>query len=106
MGNPRHFRSESFHMVLLLLKQALRDQQRKIDILHTSFLEPAVQFCLDILPDRVTRRFDDHAALNLCVTGQFRLFDNICIPLGKINFHRSDLFHKLFILSHDAFSLL
>src|SRR5699024_464827 len=39
MGDPCDLRSESLDMVLLFLQQALRDQDRKIDILHSCLLE-------------------------------------------------------------------
>ena len=47
-------------------------------------LEAIVELPLDVLPDRVAVRPDDHAALDRRVVGQLRLADDIQIPAGEI----------------------
>ena len=51
--HPRHFRRKALDMILLLLEQALRDQHRKIHILHTCIFKTLIQVRLDILPQRI-----------------------------------------------------
>ena len=43
-------------MIFLFLKQALRDQYRKIYIFYTCILESFIQVCLDIFPKRIAVR--------------------------------------------------
>ena len=105
MCHPGNLRREALDMILLLLEQALRNQARQVDILHSGLLEPAVQLILDVLPDRVSRRLDHHESLQLCVPGQICLLDYVRIPLGKVFLHRSDLFDKLLLIRHAALSL-
>lgn len=105
VGHPGHLGGESLHVVLLLLQQALRDKQGHVHVLHARGLEPAVQLILDVLPDRVARGFDHHAALHAGVVAQLGLFHHIRIPLGEIHVHGCDGFHHFLVVCHD-FNLL
>ena len=105
MRHPGNLRRKSLDMILFLLQQALRNQARQVYILNTGLLEPSVQLLLDILPDRVTGRLDHHESLELRISRQLCLFDNVRVPLGEVLLHRSDLLDKLFFLCHAVFSL-
>ena len=93
MCYPRYFRCKSFYVIFFFLQKRFRNKHRHVHILYTCFFESAVQFMLDIFPDRITCRFDCHASFYTCVAAQFRFFDNVCIPLCKIVFHGSDRFN-------------
>ena len=93
MCYPRYFRCKSFYVIFFFLQKRFRNKHRHVHILHTCFFESAVQFMLDIFPNRITCRFDCHASFYTCVAAQFRFFDNVCIPLCKIVFHGSDRFN-------------
>ena len=100
VGYPRNLRRKAFHMILLLLEQALRDEHGQIHILHACLLEPPVQLLLDIFPDRITGRFNDHAAFYACVINQFRFLHHVRIPLGEIRIHGGDALHQLLVFCH------
>ena len=100
MSNPCYFWCKSFHMILFLLKQTLRDQHWQIYILYPCLFESPVQFMLNIFPDCITSRLDNHTSLYTCIISQFSFFYNVCIPLCKILFHRSNGFHKFLFLCH------
>ena len=85
--HPCRLGREPLYMILFLLQQALRNEQRQVDILHAALLESRVQKPLDILPDRVSAGLKDHAALDRGIIHQFRLFDHIRVPLREILFH-------------------
>ena len=51
-----------FDMLGLFFQKAHRNEQRKISILDPGRLEHRVELALDVLPDRVAPRLDDHAA--------------------------------------------
>ena len=91
-------------MVLLLVEKALRDEHRHVDVLVSGLLEVAVEKALDVFPDRVAVRADDHTALDARIADQFGFFTDVRIPLGKIDIHGSDIFHHLFLLRHEKIS--
>lgn len=105
LRHPRHFRREAFHMLRLLQQQRFRNQHREIHILMTRFLEALVHFRLNALPNRVAVGTHDHAAANGRVVAQFRLEDNVGVPLGEILVAGGDVGDKfLFLfLGHDFF---
>ena len=80
-------------MIFFFLQKALRNEERHIYILNSGFLKAAVQLMLDVLPDCITSRFDDHAALYACVVTQLCFFYHIRIPLGEILVHGCDGFY-------------
>ena len=93
-------------MVLLLLKQGLRDEYGQVDILMAQLFELAVQNALDVLPDGVAVGPVDEHALDRGVVDELRLFAHVSVPLGKINLHIGDLADLLaFVLCH-SFSIL
>ena len=90
MSHPCNLRSKTFYMILLFIKKRLRDKDRHVNVLYTSLFKSAVKLMLDILPDRITCRFDRHTALNTCIATKLSLLNNVCIPLSKILIHRCD----------------
>ena len=84
-GDHRQFRREAFDVLGFLLQEALRDQQREIDVLVVGGLEALVEFALQHFPDGVAVGLDDHAALD--DFGGFRhvaLQYDVLIPGGKV----------------------
>ena len=88
MSHPCNLRGKTFYMIFLFIKKRLRDKDRHINILYTGLFKSAVKLMLDILPDRITCRFDRHTALNTCIATELSLLNNVCIPLSKILIHR------------------
>ena len=80
-------------MVFLLLEKAFRDKHRHVYILHANRFKSAVQFLLDVLPDRVAGRFDHHTALYAGIVDEFRFLHHIGIPLGEVHIHGCDCFY-------------
>lgn len=93
MCHPCYLRCESLNMILFLLEQALRDEQRHIYVLYTGLFKTAVKLLVDVLPDCVTCRFDDHAAFDRRIVNQLCFLNNIGVPLCKIFLHRGDLLY-------------
>ena len=88
MSYPCNLRGKTFYMIFLFIKKRLRDKDRHVNVLYTGFFKSAVKLMLDILPDRITCRFDRHTALNTCIATKLSLLNNVCIPLSKILIHR------------------
>ena len=55
---------------------------------------------LDIFPDRISRRLDHHTSFYTCVIDQLCFLHNVCVPLCKIIFHRSDCFYEFLVFRH------
>ena len=53
LRHPGDFRREALDVVLLGLERALRDEERKVAVLHFQrfFFNPAIESLLDLLPD-------------------------------------------------------
>ena len=90
MSNPCNLRSKTFYMILFFIKKRLRDKDRHVNILYAGFFKSAVKLMLDILPDRITCRFDRHTSFYTGVATKLSLLNNVCIPLSKILIHRRD----------------
>ena len=56
VGHPCNLRRKTFNMILLFLKQTLRDQYRKIYIFHSCIFKSFVQIRLNILPQSISVR--------------------------------------------------
>ncbi|MPM98446.1 hypothetical protein SDC9_145632 [bioreactor metagenome] len=52
---------------------------------------------LNVFPDGVAIRADDHKALNWGVIAQLCFRDNVCIPLWKIDFHWCNFFNLIIL---------
>ena len=100
VGHPRDLGRKALDVVLLLLQQALRDEDRHGDVLMPGRLEHAVQHMLDVLPQRLRVRPHDHAALDRGIVDHLGLFDDVRIPLRKVHIHGRDLADQLFLICH------
>ena len=102
MRDKRDLGREAFHVLRLLHEVAQGDEHREIGILVPCRFETAVEFLLDVLPDLVAVRADDHRALDGAVVHQLRLQDDVGVPLRKIFGHVRDLFYEFVVLLHIA----
>ena len=93
VGYPCNLRCKSLHVILFFFEQTLRNKKRHVYILHAGLFESAVKLFLDILPDRIACRTDDHTSLYRGIIDQLRLFYHVRVPLCEINIHRCDRFY-------------
>lgn len=56
---------------------------------------------LNVFPDRVAVRLDDHAAFYAGVIHQLGFFNNIGVPFGKVNVHGSDVVDHLLLIRQE-----
>ena len=103
-GDPGALGREAFDVVLLFVEEALRNEHRHVDVLVSGLLEITVKNALDVFPDGIAVRTDDHTALDARVADEFCFLADVGIPFGKIDIHGSDVFHHLFLLRHEKFS--
>ena len=68
----------------LALEIAERDEQREIDVVMASSLDPVVEQALHPLPDTVTPRLDHHAAAHARFFGHVGCGDHVLVPGGEI----------------------
>ena len=69
MSHPCNLRGKTFYMIFLFIKKRLRDKDRHINILYTGLFKTTVKLFLNVLPDRITCRFDDHASSDAGIIG-------------------------------------
>ena len=84
MRHHRAFLGKAFDMGGFFFKIADRDEQRKIGVLVAGGLELRIKLVLDVFPETVAPRLDDHAAAHV---GGFRHVGgahDLLIPFGKI----------------------
>ena len=98
---PGHFRRKALYVVFFLLQEGFRDEQRHVNVLVTRRLKAIVQFMLNVFPDRVAVRLDDHAAFYAGVIHQLGFFNNIGVPFGKVNVHGSDVVDHLLLIRQE-----
>ena len=84
VGDDGAFRGEALRVFCFLLKIAQWDQQREVGVHMACLLKFHIKLALDVLPEAVTPRFDDHAAAHLGVLRHVGGADHLLIPLGKI----------------------
>ena len=100
VGDPRYFGSKTFYMVLFLLEQAFRDEQRHCHVLVTGLFKFRIQDALDVFPDCIAVWTDDHTAFDRRIVAQLCFFDDVGIPFCKVDVHRGDVIDHLFIVCH------
>ena len=93
MRHPRHLRRKAFHMIFFFIQKTFRNKQRHIHVLYSGFFKTTVQFVLDIFPQRVSCRLDNHTAFHRRIIDQFCFFYYIGIPLREILLHTCNGFH-------------
>ena len=84
LRDPRDLRREAFDVLRLLAQQALGNEEREVRVDVPGRLEAPVERLLHQLPDRVSVRTDDHAALDRRIVGQLGAADDIDVPAGEI----------------------
>ena len=84
--DDRALLGEALDVLGLLLQEAHRDEQREVRVLVAGGLEHRVEPPLDVLPDGVAPRLDDHAAADVGVLGQVGGLDHLLVPLGVVFF--------------------
>ena len=99
MRHPCYLRRKSFHMILLFLQKAFRNQQGHINIFNALFFEFLVQNILNIFPDGIPVGAVNKHALDGRIVDQLCLGAHIGKPLGEIDLHIGDLLH-LFLFCH------
>ena len=75
---------KAFDVMLFLVYETARNQQRERYVLMARGLEAAVERLLDIFPESLAVRANDHAAADGRVIGELRLEDQLVVPLGEI----------------------
>jgi hypothetical protein len=73
-------RGETLHVLGLFAQVAFRDQEGEIGIDMAGGLEAAVQRLLDVFPQGIAVRPDDHASFDRRVIGQLGLQDDVGVP--------------------------
>ena len=63
-SNPSTFRSKALNVVFFLLQKAFRNKHWHIYIFVTCFLKTSVEVSLNIFPDSITVRADNHTTLD------------------------------------------
>jgi len=84
MCHDRAFLGEALDVLGLLLEEAQGDEEREVGVDVAGVLEHAVERVLDVLPEGVAPRLDDHAAANRAGLGQLRRANDLLIPLRII----------------------
>jgi hypothetical protein len=84
VGHHRALLGEALDVLGLLLKEGLGDEQREVGVAVPRRLEHRVHVALDVLPQGVAPRFDDHAAADRRILGQVGGADDLLIPLGVV----------------------
>ena len=84
---PRNFRRKAFNVVFFFLQKALGDKHRHADILVTQCLETSVKVFLNVLPDSVAIRSDDHTALYAGVLDKLCFLADVGVPFCKVFVH-------------------
>ena len=100
-GDPGDFRGKTFDMVLLFLEQALGDEHGHADIDMAGLLELVVKDALDVLPDGISVRPDDHAALYAGVADKLRLKADVGVPLGEVLIHGRNVVDHFLLFCHS-----
>ena len=103
VGHPRHFRRKALDVIFLFIEQAFGDEHRHADVLVSRRLEHPVQNMLHQFPNGIAVRTDHHTPFHAGVFDEFRFFDDVGIPLGKILVHGGDGLHHFFVVRHVVY---
>jgi len=90
-GDDRQLGREALHVLRFFFQEALRDQQRQINVLVAGGFEAIVELALDDFPHGVPVGLDHHAALDdFGRLGHVALEHNVLIPGREILVAGSD----------------
>ena len=84
VGDHRQLGAETLNVLGLAPEVALGDEQREVGVLRPRRLDAGVDLGLHALPDGVAVRPDDDRAPDRAALGQFRLGQDVLVPLGEI----------------------
>ena len=90
-SDPGDLRRKALDVLALLHQQAFGNEQRKIRVDVTGFLEPAVERLLYQLPDGVAVRTNHHTALHGRVVGELGFANDVEVPAAEVLGLRRDL---------------
>lgn len=99
--DERDFGSKPFDVFRLAHEVTVRNKHREICVYVSCRFESRVHFALNILPDRITVRTDNHRSFNRTVIDEFGFKYDVGVPLRVIGFDVRDLFNEFSFLSHN-----
>ncbi len=99
MGHHGDLGREAFDVLRLLREEIHRDKKREVRVLVPRRLKAFIKLGLDIFPDCVAVRTDNHCALDRAVIDETGFDDHVGIPLREILFDIGYLFNKI-IFTH------
>src|SRR5438552_16652448 len=79
--HPCHLRRKPLDMLRFFLQKTTRNEQREVSIDHSSFLETCIQETLNMFPNGITIRSNNHAAAHRSVVGQLCFTYYLVVPL-------------------------
>src|SRR5271154_2272385 len=103
MGDDGDFGSETLDVLSLLLQKALRDEKREVGVARAGFLDAAVEFVAQLLPDGKAVGPKDDTSADRGVIGQFRANDDVVVPGREILAARRD-FLLILLVGHQVLS--
>ena len=106
MRDERDFGSKALDVLGFFHKITVRYQHRKVSVGVTGRLKASVHFALDIFPDSVAVRANDHRTLDRTVVDEFGFEHYVGVPLREIFFDIGNFLNKLFFLSHNKHSVI
>src|SRR5438270_13158649 len=89
-------------MFRLLLQEAARNQWWKVGVEHSRFFKARIQEVLNVLPDGITIRPDNHTTTYRSIVSQFSFTYYLVVPHGKIVVVVDDLLDILFFVKHTS----
>ncbi len=103
MRDDGDFGREPFDVLRLFCHEAHGNKQREIGVFVSVILKTFVEFLLNIFPDRISVRADDHRPLYGAVIDELGFQHDVGIPLRKIGFDICDLCYELLFFCHNSF---
>ncbi len=75
---------EALHVLGLALEEAHGDEHGEVEVLVAGGLEHGVHVLLDVLPQRVAVRLDDHGAANRALVHHVGAIDDVVVPAAEV----------------------
>ena len=85
---------------IFLLLEGIRTSGVHIYVFNAAILEARIENLLNVLPDGVAVRANDHTALYAGVINEVGLLYDVRVPFCKILVHRGNLLNKFFVVCH------
>ena len=104
--DERDFGSKALDVLGFFHKITVRYQHGEVSVGVTGRLKASVHFALDIFPDSVAVRANDHRTLDRTVVDEFGFEHYVGVPLREIFFDIGNFLNKLFFLSHNKHSVI